>query len=269
MLGFTTRLLGMLWTLTKWSSWWVTFLARQSGFVCRCWPTQEHDADEETIICWPRTSLWIYTWSRVSGRGGISAFGHRSLRSSFWVKINTSLNEMKLILKINLMTLFICQDGDKNHDWVKDASNSHSTKPTPVLLIGIHPTGVGQYLCQLFLGGTVQELCRSWGISVEKRFCLMSCTMFGGWALLDVASATTEANPSDVWPIFLIISVQSPPMVHSCTPQLQIHRCIKRYTIPWLISVVPFVHPDLVANLRLCIDVWCWAVLKVSYFVAD
>ena len=52
------------------------------------------------------------------------------------------------------------------------------------------------------------------------------------------------------------------------TPQLKILRCIKRYTIPWPISVVPFVHPDLVVNLRLCVHGWYFAALKESDIVA-
>ena len=52
---------------------------------------------------------------------------------------------MRLNLMIKIWTPFICQDGDKNCDYVKEASNSYSMKPALVLLIGIHPNGVGQY----------------------------------------------------------------------------------------------------------------------------
>ena len=60
------------------------------------------------------------------------------------VKIDISIFGMRLNLMIKIWTPFICQDGDKNCDYVKVASNSYSMKPALVLLIGIHPNGVGQ-----------------------------------------------------------------------------------------------------------------------------
>ena len=82
----------------------------------------------------------------------VSASGHRSLRP-LGVKIEISILVMRLNLMIKIWTPFVCQDGDKNCDHVKVASNSYSMKPALVLLIGIHPNGVGQHLCQQFLGG--------------------------------------------------------------------------------------------------------------------
>ena len=89
-------------------------------------------------------TMALCTWGRTRGQSGISVPGHRSFRPP-GVKIDIPMMVMMLNLLIKIWTPFIYQDGDKNYDYVKEASNSYSMKPALVLLIGIHPNCVGQY----------------------------------------------------------------------------------------------------------------------------
>ena len=120
----------------------------------------------------------LCTWVRACGQGGVSASGHRSFRPP-GVEINIPKMVMRLNLMIKIWTSFVCQDGDKNCDYVKEASNSYSMKPALVLLIGIHPNGVGQYYAnysQVEACSSMQRLRRLCGVEVY----LIACAMFGG-----------------------------------------------------------------------------------------
>ena len=125
---------------------WSPHRHKNMMLIKRLSSTNQGQACRSTRLCMEQ---WYITralciWGRARVQGGVSASGHRSFRPP-GVKIDISIFEMRLNLMIKIWTPFVCQDRDKNCDYVKEASNSYSMKPTLVLLIGIHPNGVGQY----------------------------------------------------------------------------------------------------------------------------